>query len=249
MPNPWILRCKGNSHRRLQLYCFAHAGASGAAFLSWQTAFDPSIEICAVQLPGRGARLAETPRVSISGLLDDLAALIARQGDLPFALLGHSLGGLLAFELARRCQWQGLPTPSLLFVSGCASPQRRRPPQALHHLDDAGFIDALRVYNGTPRELLRNAEMMELALPALRADFQIAADYRYCPGPPLTVPIQVLAGRQDDRMTSTEAEGWQSETTQRCQVHWFDGDHFFIDSNRGAVQERVAAELAELICA
>lgn len=182
-------------------------------------------------------------------LVEELGPVIAGQGNVPFAFLGHSLGGLLAFELARYCQRHQLQMPLQLLVSGCAAPQGRGPRLRLHDLDDSGFIDALKTYNGTPSELLQHRELMELALPALRADFQIVSDYRYRPGRLLDIPIKVFAGRADDHATQAEVEGWQRETTGAFCIHWFEGDHFFIDSHRSAVQKRVATELAEAACA
>jgi surfactin synthase thioesterase subunit len=244
----WILRRPSRTPPRLRLFCFAHAGSTGVTYLSWQAALGPEVEVCAMHLPGRGSRFAETPRVSMLRLVEELGPVIAGQPELPFVFFGHSLGALLAFELARHAQKCGQPMPQQLIVSGCAAPQRRRPRPRFEDLDDTAFIDALKTYEGTTSELLNNPELMEFALPALRADFKILSDYRYRPGPLLDIPVVALAGRADAHTARSEVEAWQRETTGAFRTRWFDGGHFFIDSARPAVLECVSAELGELAC-
>lgn len=245
-PSPWLMRQRGGE-RRLRLFCFSYAGGSATHYLPWQAALDPAIEICAVQLPGRGPRMAETPLASLPLLVDKLGDVIAQQNDLPFAFFGHSLGGLTAFELARHCRRHHLPMPEHLFVSACNAPQGRPPPRRLHELDDDGLIAALKDYNGTPPSALADREFMELMLPAIRADFALVADYQYRDGPLLDVPITVLAGKYDKHVLSERLCRWREETTESCELRWFEGDHFFIHAQRDAVLACVARELAALM--
>lgn len=243
--NPWLIRSPG-SQRRFRLYCFSYAGGSVTSYLPWQAALGPAIEVCAVQLPGRGPRLAEPPIRSLPLLVETLAHLVPQQDDLPFAFFGHSLGGLAAFELARYCQRHHLPMPEHLFVSASNAPQYRPPSRRLHELDDANLIAALKEYNGTPPAALEDRELMDLLLPAIRADFALVEDYRYHPGPPLDISITVLAGKYDKHVLSKRLCRWQEETTEACSLHWFEGDHFFIHSRQRAVLDCVQAELADL---
>jgi len=247
-PTPWLLR-QPSPQRRVRLYCFCYAGGNARAFAPWQDEVDPAIEICAVQLPGRGARWHEAPFTSLQALVKELAPVIARHDDLPFAFFGHSLGGLLAFELARWCKLHWLRLPEHVFVSGCDAPQHRSPPDALHLLPDEALAQALRNYNGTPPEVLANRELLALVLPAVRADFALCAEYRYRPGLPLTMPVTVLAGRQDTHVTPEQLAGWSRETLASCQVHWFDGDHFFIHPSRDDVLDLLCKELLTQECA
>ena len=172
-PNPWLVTQR-RPNARLRLYCFSYAGGSANVYLPWKNLLDGSIELCAVQLPGRGARLNEMPVPSLQKLVADIAAVISNETRLPFAFFGHSLGGLLAFELTRYCKHHLLPSPGHLIVSGCSAPQMRDATQRMHLLPDEEFIEELRKYNGTPPEILAHRELMQLVLPALRADF--AAD-------------------------------------------------------------------------
>jgi surfactin synthase thioesterase subunit len=240
MSNPSLMRRPGPGRSR-RLFCFDCAGGNSLAFLSWQDRVDPSLEICAVQLPGRGARVSEAPSASMNALIKALAAAIAPVTDRPFAFFGHSLGGLLAFELARHCRLRYMPTPEHLFVAGCGAPRLRDAPErALHTLPDDELVEALRDYNGTPPELLGHRELMTMVLPAIRADFSLVETYEYRASLPLPLPVTVLAGRADPHVTTAQVEGWRTETNVGCRVEWFDGDHFFLHPQRDAVVECVA---------
>lgn len=238
----WILR-RSVGTPSLRLYCFCYAGGSAASFLSWQAEVDPAIEICGVQLPGRGARFHELPYTKLSELITVLSHVIERDSTLPFAFFGHSLGGLLAFELARYNAKHGRSLPGHLIISGCAAARYRFPSEKLHLLDDKAFAKRLRKYNGTPPEVLENPELMELVLPTIRADFALVDNYEYVPGAALNIPITVLAGKGEQFTSSAQTAGWQEETLGACDVHWVDGDHFFINSNRKAVIDRINAVL------
>lgn len=247
-PSPWLVREHKSVARRLRLYCFCYAGGSASVYAPWQARLDPAIEVCAVQLPGRGSRMAEKPFTSLPDLIKALAQVVARQDDLPFAFFGHSLGGLLAFELARYHRLHYMRMPERLFVSGCDAPQYRSPSRRLHTLSDPELIEVLRDFNGTPPEVLQHRALMDLLLPTIRADFALVDDYVYRPGLPLSMPITVLAGRQEKR-TAEQVEGWRKETLAECHVHWFDGDHFFILPEQQAVLDCIGAGLVERECA
>lgn len=242
-PTPWIIRQPPNEQRNLHLYCFSYAGGNAISYLPWQQAMDGHVEIRAVQLPGRGARLGEQPCTSLALLVSTLAQLIARQGDTPFAFFGHSLGGVLAFEITRYCVRQGLPLPEQLIVSGSAAPRHRGPSRNLHLLPDGELIQLLRDYNGTPRNVLESQELMALVLPTIRADFALVENYQYQPGPILDLPITVFAGREDG-ISAEQILGWQEETSDRFRAEWFDGDHFFVNSNTQQVLKSLNSQLS-----
>jgi surfactin synthase thioesterase subunit len=240
--NPWLLRTPGN--RPFRLYCFCYAGGNAHSFLEWQPAMPPHVEICAVQLPGRGARFHETPLTDFDALIGTLSQVIGAEPAMPFAFFGHSLGGLVAFELARRQQRLGLRQPQQLIVSGCEAPQFRSPPERLHLLDDEALTARLRVLNGTPRDILEHRELMQVLLPTIRADMALVDDFSYRSGPLLDIPLTVFAGRDDDIDHGDQVLGWGKETTGKFEAHWFDGDHFFINGSREAVWECLGQVLA-----
>lgn len=230
----WLL---GDRRRQagLRLYCFSHAGGNAAAYLPWQDGLGDGIELRAVQLPARGARLHEPAHPTMAALVRDLAEVIAADHDgRPFAFFGHSLGALVAFELTRRLRDDGAPLPLRLVVSGCAAPWCGAPPPRWHELPDAQLIAALRDMGGTPAAVIDEPDLMPFLLPPVRADFALLAAYRYTPAPPLPVPVTAFAGRADVRTDIAGVQAW-SAAGGACDVHWFDGGHFFIHQEHEAV--------------
>lgn len=241
---PWLVRQPGGP-RRFRLYCFHHAGGNGLNFRQWQGKLSSAIEVCAIQLPGRGQRMAEQPLSDLFEVVKALAPVIAQQSNLPFAFFGHSMGALLAYELARYCQLHALPTPTALFVSGSPAPQYRKAPRGLHKLDDDALISELAKYDGTPAEVLQHKELMSMILPIVRTDFAMLDAYQHFPAPLLTMPITVLAGKKDQHTTPEQIDGWAKETSNLCRIQWFEGGHFFIHDESDAVLDCVTADLHE----
>lgn len=240
--NLWIIR-KLKKRPTFRLFCFCYAGGSAVGFMEWDALIHPRIEICAIQLPGRGARFHEPPYSTIGRLIPDLARAMKGLDDLPCAFFGHSLGGLIAFELARYYR-QHCPTmPQHLFVSGCAAPQHRSKSKGLHELDDEQLLEELANFNGTPPEVLEQRELMELILPTIRADFALAERYAYLESQPLGVPMTVLAGEKDKFDSPEQVSGWSMETSAGCDVEWFEGDHFFIHQQVAQVVRCVNSRL------
>lgn len=242
--SPWLVRQSGRPCTR-RLYCFHYAGGNAGIFTAWRGAFGPEVEVCAVQLPGRGTRIAEMPPRSFPAVVEQIADAIAADPPLPFGLFGHSLGGLLAFEVTRLLAARGQALPGHLIVSGCEAPAHRTPARPLHLLSDDELIAELRDLNGTPAEVLDNRELMAMVLPAVRADFGLVYDYAYRPGPALAMPITVLAGARDHRCRPENMERWLDHGAAGGRVHWFEGDHFFIHAERDAVLACVRRALDE----
>ena len=241
--SPWLI---GNACAapRLRLYCFSYAGGGAHAYASWQGALGPQIEVRAVQLPGRGTRMHETPFTSMQELVPALVQELQGQGELPFAFFGHSMGALVALEVARYCMRRGLRTPQQLIVSGATAPRYRTLPRTLHTLPDAELIAVLQEYGGSPPEVLSHMALMELLLPMIRADFELIEKYVYRAGGLLAVPVTVLVGAADSAPTREHAHKWQEETSAGCAVHTFEGGHFFIQSARDAVLACLAGVLS-----
>lgn len=228
---------------RMRLYCFSYAGGSASIYQPWRNLLDPSVELFAVQLPGRGARMSERPERSMDALVQKLASVIAQQSPKPFAFFGHSLGALLAFELTRRLKVHQLKQPVKLIVSGCAAPQARNDLEPLDEYDDDKLIERLSKYNGTPPEVLQHRELMRLLAPTIRADFALASEYAYRAGLLLDMPLTALAGTTDDQTSREQIETWGRETSGPFKQHWFEGDHFFIRPQFESVLRTVNTEL------
>lgn len=237
-PTPWVIRT-ASPVRRHRLFCFPYAGGNAFGFARWQDSLSPAIEVCAIQAPGRGARIAEPPIDALPVLLRALAPEVARFDDLPFSFFGHSVGALVAFELTRYLRLHGMRLPERLIVSGCQAPQFRSESRNLHALGDDAFLEVLRQYAGTPPEVLESRELMAMLLPTIRADFSLAENYRYRYSPLLPLPISVFAGTTDENKAPGQVDGWQKETSRACEVSWFEGGHFFLNERRDAVMQRI----------
>lgn len=238
---------KPQPEARVRFYGFCHAGGNSSIFLPWQHALGPAVEVCGVQLPGRGWRISHPPERNMSVLVNAIVRDLQLQSALPFVFFGHSLGALIAFEVARALKLLHLPQPMHLWVSGCDAPQSRQPSRRLHELDDAALIEALAHYGGTPREVLAHRELMQIALPSIRADFALAADYSYLPMPSLDTPITVFTGAADEHVNQDNIAHWSRETTGAFGLECFPGDHFFIESDGEQVVSSIRKHLHELI--
>lgn len=228
--------------REMRLFCLAHAGASARTFLGWDTGLPDFVKTRPVELPGHGARLDEPPQERLAPLVDQLLAKLAPELADPFGIFGHSLGALIGWELARRLQQQGLPAPRLLLVSGMNPPDVISSAEPAHLLSDKKLIARLRQNGGTPAEVLDDAELMGLFLPALRADLTITDTYRYLPGPVLRCPI-VAFGSLDDPSRRGSLDGWRRQTRGPFAAHMVPGDHFFLLTSRDLLLRKISDAL------
>lgn len=229
-----------------RLFYFPFAGGNPAAVLPWQDELAESVELQVAALPGRGVRLFETPLDDLAELVDRLTDGIADRTDRPFAFFGYSLGALVAFEVARELRRRGLPGPMCLWAVGCEGPQTRSEKQRLHDLPQAELIATLRDYGGTPTAILDDAELAELLLPGIRADFALNERYQYRPEPPLELPIIVLRSTDDPYVEAARAAGWALESTRPLQEHCYQGDHFFVEPHRAQVIGLVRDTITDL---
>ncbi|HSU14483.1 thioesterase II family protein [Longimicrobium sp.] len=242
-PSPWVVFPRPNPGARLRLFCFPFAGGGASIFAPWARLLPPEVELVAVQLPGRESRLSEPAFSDIDALTPRLGAELAPFMDRPFALFGHSNGGLMAFELARLLRREGRRGLVHLFVSARPAPQLPLTDPPLHALPHDQFLDALRRFNGTPEEVLQNPEIMELIVPMLRADFSLGETYRYTPEAPLAVPLSAYGGVRDLEVPPHQVEPWREQTSAAFQLRMIGGDHFFIVGEREKFLRELNLEL------
>lgn len=219
---------------RLRLYCLPYSGASAMVYVRWRRALPNWLQVCPLELPGRGMRMDEPLQRDIKALAAQLAQEISRDPHTPYALFGHSLGGLLAFELAHALNARNLPAPLALFVSGTAGPARRDVSEYAVEKTDEQLIARLRELQGTAEEALANSELMQLMLPILRADFLLCGSFSYGERQPLGMPIHVFGGKQDS-VRADQLLDWQLEAASGFSLDLFDGHHFFIVQHESAV--------------
>ncbi|HEX8161812.1 MAG TPA: alpha/beta fold hydrolase [Pyrinomonadaceae bacterium] len=244
--NQWFVRQRPASPCRLRLFCFPYAGGSHLIFRGWSEGLPPDVEVMAAALPGRAGRIREPSLKSIPALVENLAAAVKPYLDAPFALLGHSMGALIGFELARRLRRDEGVEPARLFVSGCRAPQIPATAEKTYDLPDPELVERLRDLKGTPLEVLEHPELMGLVLPLLRADFEAVETYNYSAGPPLACPISAYGGLRDAEVERERLEAWREQTTAYFTLQMFDGGHFFINEARPALLASLARELARL---
>jgi medium-chain acyl-[acyl-carrier-protein] hydrolase len=233
-PLPWF-QVQPRSAARIRLFCFPYAGGSSAIFRPWSRELPREIELVPALLPGREFKLREPAYTRIELLVETLTREITPFLDKPFAFFGHSMGALIAFELARRLRDERGIEPEHLFISGRRSPRVPRRDPHIHELPDAEFSAELEKMNGTPREVLEHQELMEILSPMLRADFALCHEYIYIPSEPLRCPITVLGGTRDEDAPDDELDAWCKETIGKCSVKMLEGDHFFINQQHATI--------------
>jgi medium-chain acyl-[acyl-carrier-protein] hydrolase len=241
--NLWIIPFAPRPHAALRLFCFSYAGGSAHAFSPWVESIPKEIEVLGVQLPGRGARMFEPAYTSLPSLIPDLSAALLPLLTRPFALFGHSMGGLICFELTRYLRTHGMPKPQHLFVSGTGGP-RNREPIIRSTLSDDELIEELKSFNGTPSEVFQDSELMRIMLPTVRADFKLCETYVYQPGAPLETPLTVFGGLEDTDVKRERLDQWEEETKGKFSLRMFPGDHFYLHTARQLLLDALVKDLA-----
>uniref|UniRef100_UPI0039BFB5BB thioesterase II family protein n=1 Tax=Lentzea alba TaxID=2714351 RepID=UPI0039BFB5BB len=216
-----------------RLVCFPHAGGAASWYQPFAEHFEGRAELVAVQYPGRQDRRSEPLIDDIRRLADQIAPLLTR--DRPLHLFGHSMGAMIAFEVALRNE------PDHLFVSGRRAPQIVRDDR-VHQKDDTGLIAEVRKLAGTNARVFDDEELVRMVLPAIRADYRAAETYRYRPGPSLACPLTALTGDADPKASVGEVEQWRERTTGTFALRVLPGGHFFLSDNRSAVAAFVSGE-------
>jgi medium-chain acyl-[acyl-carrier-protein] hydrolase len=217
---------------RVRLFCFPFGGGGSLAFRPWVGTFPPTVELDAVQLPGRESRFSEPALTSWPPLVNALADAIAPFLDLPFAFYGHSLGTLVAFELALELRRRRMRLPFHLLVSGRNAPNRAPSRRRPLDLSDDEFVAELRALDGTPEEVFAHPELLEILLPILRADFRLNATYTHGDEPPLDLPVTAYGGRHDAEAAEQDLAAWSEVTTGPFQLRMMPGGHFFVNTHR-----------------
>lgn len=210
----------------MRLFCFPFAGGSASSFFEWRrrcTAWD----VCAIEYPGRGARWNEQRPTTVEALADDITTELDSDLTGPYAFLGHSLGGIVAFEVARLLVARGGVLPVRLCLSAIRAPQLP-PREKIHRLPDEKFLTALMRYGGMPKEVLEDKELLPIVLPVVRDDFALYEEYFYRAGDPLPIPISVFGGLNDQAVPFGDLLAWRQHTTKSFQCHFYRGDHFFL---------------------
>jgi len=221
------------------LYVFPHAGAGAGSYLSWARPLSPQCAVHAVRYPGRERLLQEPFWPNVGRAVASLVERVPRHPSRPYVLFGHSLGALLAFELARELRRRGYPAPALLIVSGSRAPEYAASIPTVSGLSDDEFVAAVsKRYALLPNELLRDPAVLKYYTDLMRADIRLVERYVYSPSKPLDCDVEVLCGRSDPLVTEEMAQAWSGHA-RRARVSWYEGDHFFIHQSKTVVVDHI----------
>lgn len=247
MPS-WILVPKPLRNPRIKLFCVPYAGRGASLFHPWASRLPETVELSAIQLPGRETRRSEPPFRHLDAIVEALAAEILPRLDRPYVLFGHSMGALICFELARALRRRVAPLPAALVLSGRRAPSIPNGDPLLHRLPDQQFVEELcRRYNGIPQAVLDEPELMRILLPALRCDVSALETYLFRHEPPLAIPFLLYGGRDDVQMAPESVAAWRMLTEAGLELRLFPGGHFYLQEDRKALLEALSADLARLV--
>lgn len=223
----------------IKLFCLPYAGGSAVIYNRWQQYLAPGIKLMPIELAGRGRRIDDTFYRNRKEAVEDVFRIIEPEiGATPYAIFGHSLGSMIAYEVVQKIRLLGLPAPQHSFFSGKGAPHLSHLDKKIFHLmNEVNFKRELIELGGTPPEFFEYPEMMSVFLPLLRNDFMLAETDTYteeiCP---LDGDITIFLGKDDD-FTAEECDGWKRHTKQICHTHYFEGGHFFLhDSSERMVK-------------
>ncbi|MEV5156274.1 alpha/beta fold hydrolase [Streptomyces werraensis] len=225
--SPWFHNFRPAPQAPLRLVCLPHAGGSAGFYFPAACALSPRVEVLAVQYPGRQDRRREPAVTDLRVLAERIAQALGPWTDKPYALFGHSMGAVVAFEAAHRLQAAGRK-PARLFVSGRRAPSLDGAAPSSPPRTDEEIVAEIRRLNGTGDALLDDEETLRMILPALRADYDAVRRYRYRPGPLLHCPVTAFTGDHDPRAGTHEVRAWHTHTASGFDLNVLPGGHFFL---------------------
>ncbi|MFD7028393.1 thioesterase II family protein [Streptomyces sp. NPDC059917] len=229
------------SEAGVRLVCFPHAGGAASYFYQVSRQLSAVADVLAVQYPGRQERRKEPFVPGVTELADVLVEELREWADRPLALFGHSMGALVAYEVARRLEEEGIK-PVALFASGRGAPSLSRD-DGVHLRSDEGLLDKVRELGGTTGSLLEDPDVVEMLIPAIRNDYRAVETYRHTPGPPLACPLVVFTGDADPQVTVAGAQAWDAFSTGDFELNVYSGGHFFLDAHAARVLGRIRTRL------
>lgn len=242
----WFVIPSPKVNPSLRLICFPYAGGSAANYQRWSSKLPDFVELIIVQPPGRASRLLEPAISTMPEMMDALLPFKKELTSRPYVLLGHSLGSRIAFQFALDVIRLGEAPPQQFIASGSRAPHTPKLSERICDLPDDVFLQKIEAMNGTPAEVMENKELMSLLLPMLKADFTIADNY-IAPRESLPCPITAFSGQDDAQVNKEQLIAWSELTSNQFDYQYFEGGHFFIDTNVENVLNKINQILKEQV--
>jgi len=213
----------------INLICLAFAGGNRYSYRLFSEKAPSFLKLITLEYPGRGSRMKEELALNITALVDDLYEQIKGVVNTrPYAIYGHSMGGLLAYLLTLKLIENDHDQPEHIFISGTSGPSAKSRSEKMRHLmEKNAFIEEIRKLDGMPQEILENEELLSFLEPILRADFKISETYQYLDHASLDIPFTVITGSDED-LEKEDVLLWQKETKKPVDFKQLPGKHFFI---------------------
>jgi surfactin synthase thioesterase subunit len=237
----WVRRTHPCAEGTVRLFCFPHAGGSATYYYPFAKALAPDVDVRAIQYPGRQDRRHEPCIDNIARLADSICDAICDTAEPPFAFFGHSMGAIVAFEVAQRLAAAARSGPCWFFASGRRAPSRKRPAKVYR---DPDVLAELRRLGGTDPLFLEDADMLAAIIPVARNDYNAIEGYNWQPGPLLSCPVTALIGDTDPQCTINEASAWADHFSGPFEIRTYRGGHFYLDYYWTKAAETVTASLA-----
>lgn len=224
---------------KINLYCMPFAGGNKHSYRPYVKHAPSFLNIVPMEIPGRGVRSDEPLLTDLSLISEDIFDQIKEDLNCPYAIYGHSMGGLLGYLLAKEIVRNYLEPPQHLFVTGCIAPSIADRHLVDHTLPRNDFFDEIKSLGGSPEEVLNDHSLIDFFEPILRADFQAVASFQYVESRAFSIPLSIAIGTEE-KVTYEEAMAWQKETIHPIEVKLFPGNHFFIYEH--------ASQIVQLMC-
>lgn len=243
-PNPW-LPINRPVTGKLTLFCLPFAGGAAESYRSWLDCFGDDVQVCPVDLPGRSRRFGEDLIDNLDDLVDALIEGLAEEMKNPFVFFGHSMGGLVAYELCRRLADRYAKLPEALIISAWQAPQIGPKYPLKHDLSRADFVECLRNLEGTPAEVLESEDLLDLMLPIIRNDFRLIEVWQHpAEALPLSVPALIIGGDRDPEINISDLEAWTQVLDGPLETLLLEGGHFYLLEPESKVETHIKTFLA-----
>jgi surfactin synthase thioesterase subunit len=231
---------------KINVFLLPFAGGNKYSYRKYEESTPSFLKLIPLEYPGRGTRQNEPLITNMQLLVDDVFGQMKEKGfQKPYAIYGHSMGGLLCYLVTRKIIQKGERPPVHLFITGTSGPSENSREKKRHLLNKEDFLQEIKDLGGLPDPILQDSELMDYYEPIIRADFQLSELYVYEEQPPLDIPVTVITGREE-KMSLGKIQAWQKEFVPKIDFKRFPGDHFFILDHIMPIMEIMARKLGNV---